>query len=58
MIHFKACPRCRGDVHVSSDIYGRYMECLQCGYEYEAAEEGARALPDLEEAQGVKVEAG
>ncbi|MBI4312980.1 MAG: hypothetical protein HY681_14560 [Chloroflexi bacterium] len=33
MIYFKSCPRCQGDMHVVNDLYGRYMECLQCGYE-------------------------
>lgn len=32
MILFKACPRCRGDLHVSGDIYGDYRQCIQCGY--------------------------
>ncbi len=31
MIFLKACPRCRGDVSLDRDIYGRYMRCLQCG---------------------------
>ncbi len=29
---FKACPRCRGDMHSNRDMYGEYKECLQCGY--------------------------
>lgn len=32
MLFFKACPRCRGDVEVRNDWYGRYKECLQCGW--------------------------
>lgn len=31
MLLYKACPRCRGDMHTNSDIYGEYKECLQCG---------------------------
>ena len=31
MVIFKACPRCRGDMHVNRDFYGDYRECLQCG---------------------------
>ena len=31
MLFFKACPKCRGDMHISRDIYGEYKECLQCG---------------------------
>ena len=31
MIFFKSCPRCKGDMHINSDIYGEYKECLNCG---------------------------
>jgi hypothetical protein len=31
MIVFKSCVRCEGDVHVKSDNYGEYLDCLQCG---------------------------
>lgn len=32
MLYFKACPRCKGDMHPNRDIYGDYRECLQCGH--------------------------
>ncbi len=32
MVYFKACPRCGGDMQVQDDVYGEYIECLQCGY--------------------------
>ena len=32
MLEFKACPKCRGDVHAAGDVYGEYTTCLQCGY--------------------------
>ncbi len=32
MLFFKSCPRCKGDIHFNQDIYGRYKECLQCGF--------------------------
>lgn len=28
----KACPRCHGDLREESDIYGKYVECVQCAY--------------------------
>lgn len=31
-LKLKSCPRCRGDLHFSSDMYGDFVECLQCGY--------------------------
>lgn len=38
MLEFKACPRCRGDVHTNRDMYGTYRECLQCGYMVDVAQ--------------------
>jgi DNA-directed RNA polymerase subunit M/transcription elongation factor TFIIS len=32
MLKLKACPRCKGDLHASKDLYGEYRQCLQCGY--------------------------
>ena len=43
-ILFKACPRCSGEVHVNSDMYGWYLECLQCGYMAEYSDELVAAL--------------
>lgn len=32
MVQFKSCPRCCGDLVAAGDMYGRYVQCLQCGY--------------------------
>ena len=33
MVWLKACPRCHtGDLNLVSDMYGKYLQCLQCGY--------------------------
>lgn len=32
MIHFKSCERCKGDVAQTSDWYGEYLQCMQCGW--------------------------
>lgn len=29
---FKSCPRCKGDMQRSSDEYGEFLSCCQCGY--------------------------
>jgi hypothetical protein len=29
---FKACPRDRGDLYISNDQYGKFKQCMQCGY--------------------------
>ncbi len=30
-LKFNACPKCRGDLHLRRDIYGMFVNCLQCG---------------------------
>ena len=35
----KSCPRCRGDLYENRDIYGRYVDCLQCGHHMTEVEE-------------------
>jgi len=33
MVWLKACPRCHtGDLNLVSDMYGKYLQCLQCGH--------------------------
>ena len=32
MIRFKICPRCRGDLYQTKDIFGTFLSCMQCGY--------------------------
>ena len=32
VVYLKGCPRCHGDMHLDGDAYGRYLQCLQCGY--------------------------
>lgn len=39
----KECPRCHGDLREESDIYGKYIVCVQCGYILNQLEE-ARLL--------------
>ena len=44
MIFFKACPKCRGDLHLDRDPYGVYVECLQCGFTRDLTDEQVRDL--------------
>ena len=57
IIYFKACPRCKGDIKVAGDLYGPYLECLQCGYEIEVKEASrlAKASHQAEERELSKV---
>ncbi len=32
MFLFKACPRCGGDLELTTGIDGPYHRCIQCGY--------------------------
>ena len=33
MIKFKSCPRCsQGDLILDRDVYGTYMQCIQCAH--------------------------
>ncbi|MFA5309085.1 MAG: hypothetical protein WC370_06315 [Dehalococcoidales bacterium] len=31
LVRAKACKRCGGDLSVECDVYGVYIECIQCG---------------------------
>lgn len=44
-LYFKACPKCRGDLQRVRDVYGEYLECLQCGLLMEAVEEEPEPAP-------------
>jgi DNA-directed RNA polymerase subunit M/transcription elongation factor TFIIS len=35
MMILKGCDRCSGDLLESSDQYGQYLHCLQCGWHKE-----------------------
>jgi hypothetical protein len=30
-IYLKTCKKCLGDLFLNRDIYGPYLQCLQCG---------------------------
>ena len=35
-MHMGACPHCSGDVRWVKDIYGTYLQCIQCSREIAA----------------------
>ena len=47
MYWLKGCPRCRGDLHQESDIFGVYVACIQCGYVLNAREEETLRLTSV-----------
>ena len=49
-----SCPRCEGFLHSSRDIYGDYMECLQCGFMKDLAKRiDPRLTADTDSAEDV-----
>jgi hypothetical protein len=39
--HPTRCPKCRGNLFASEDVYSSYQHCLQCGYSRERAPLGS-----------------
>ena len=39
MFWLKACSRCSGDLFEDTDIYGRYISCMQCSHYLTESEE-------------------
>lgn len=34
IFEYKGCKKCKGDLIINSDIYGNYVQCLQCSTYY------------------------
>jgi ribosomal protein S27AE len=51
MLTHKQCPKCGGNIYLSADYYGRYEQCLQCGYtcDLDVAEEHQKQAAQLKE---------
>ena len=50
VIRQHACRRCRGNLSVESDVYGVYVQCIQCGAEYTEKELREMVARDRENA--------
>jgi hypothetical protein len=49
VIRAKACKRCGGDLSLECDIYGVYIQCIQCGATFnqkDLAHPSAREMAD------------
>ncbi len=42
MFKLRGCPKCHGDLFLGEDIYGKYLNCVQCGRYFAVAEKTAR----------------
>ena len=47
MIYLKACPKCAGDVEITSDHDGGLLHCLQCSMTINSPETARRAQLEL-----------
>ena len=49
MVLFKSCPKCiTGDLLKSEDMFGAYLECVQCGF----VKDLAAGMPGLVQVSG------
>lgn len=44
MLKLRGCPKCQGALHLASDMYGKYVNCLQCGFSRDLPEAPVRAV--------------
>ncbi len=50
LIRAKACKRCGGDLSLECDVYGVFIECIQCGATYNKDELALYSKQDIENA--------
>jgi hypothetical protein len=50
LIRAKACKKCGGDLSLECDIYGVYIQCIQCGANWKKED-----LPTFTDRTAVKV---
>lgn len=48
VIRAKACKRCGGDLSLECDIYGVYIQCIQCGATWSKQDLAAPGARDTE----------
>ena len=51
LIRKKGCRRCHGNLSIETDIYGIYVECIQCGAQYTEKDLREMIAQDIAEAQ-------
>ena len=44
MVWLKGCPKCKGDLFLEQDNYGKFQTCLQCGYAKELVDEAGAVI--------------
>ena len=54
LVRAKACKRCGGDLSIECDIYGVYIECIQCGATWNKNDLKFAAARDVEALKAVE----
>jgi hypothetical protein len=55
VIRRHACRRCQGNLSVESDVYGVYVQCIQCGAVY--TEKDVRDMLDRDRENAIQARA-
>ena len=55
MFWLKSCPRCSGDLYRSTDSYGDFIACLQCGKYLTEGEQARLGLPNARQDRPIPV---
>lgn len=50
LIRAKACKRCGGDLSLECDVYGVFIQCIQCGATFNKDEPGLYSAQDIKNA--------
>jgi hypothetical protein len=58
VIRKQACRRCHGHLAVESDIYGVYVQCIQCGATYTEKDLREMVREDMAKALKARAAAG
>ena len=44
MMYLMECQKCHGDLNAGEDIHGKYVSCMQCGYQKDVPSEDSYPL--------------
>jgi len=53
LVRAKACKRCGGDLSIECDVYGVFIECIQCGATYSKNDLRLTAMNSADDSSGV-----
>ncbi len=56
LVRTKACKRCGGSLSLENDVYGVYIECIQCGANW--TKKDLATMTDRDKVKGLRVVQG